>query len=83
MSGRAVGEEDAVSGLPDGDFGDVGNAEFARTGAAVGKGQVAETPGAVAGEEFEVASDVLMECCVKQADGGGGSEFEGANFAAV
>ncbi len=33
--GFGVGEEDAVGGFPDGDFGDVGDAEVALAGASV------------------------------------------------
>ena len=49
-----IREEDAVGGFPDGDFGDVGDAEVALAGAAVEQGEVAEALAAVVGEQLEV-----------------------------
>ena len=63
-----VGEEDAVGGLPDGDFGDVADVEVAGAGAVVLQGEVAEALVAVGGEEFEVAGDVGVEGGVEEAD---------------
>ena len=78
-----VGEEDAVGGLPDGDFGDVRELEFAGAGAVVVDGEVAEALVAVGVDELEVAGDVGVEGGVEEADGGGGGELEGADFACV
>ena len=78
-----IGEEDAVGGLPDGDFGDVADVELAGAGAVVLQGQVAQALVAGAGEQLQVAGDVGVEVGVEQADLGGGREFEGADFAGV
>ena len=78
-----IGEEDAVGGFPDGDFGDVGDAEVALAGAAIEQGEVAEALAAVVGEQLEVAVDVALEGGVKELDGDGGGELEGAGGAGV
>ena len=79
----SVREEDAVGGLPDGDFGDVAQFEFAGAGSVVLDGEVAEALVAVGVDELEVAGDVGVEGGVEEADGGGGGELEGADFAGV
>ena len=87
LVGFAIGEKDAVGGLPDGDLGDVGDAEVAAAAGSVGgaieEGEVAEALVAGASEEFQVAGDVGVEGGVEQDDGGGGGEFEGADGAGV
>ena len=82
-----VGEEDPVGGFPDGDLGDVADAEVALACAAVWRtiqqSKVAEALAAVVGEQLEVAVDVGFERVVEQADGDGGGELEGAGGAGV
>jgi len=73
--GLGVGEEDAVGGLPDGDLGEVGDAEVAAAagGAFVEEGEVAEAAAAAPVEELEVVGEVGEEVSLGHGGGGGGA----------
>ena len=78
-----VGEENAVGGLPDGDFREVGEAELAGAGAGVIEGDAADGLVAVGVEQLEVLGEVVVGGGVEEADGESGGHLEDADFAGV
>ena len=77
----SLGEDEAVSGFPDGHFADVADAELALAGTEGVEGEMAEAGGVVGAEEFKIAVELALEAGVEGADAEGGGELDDADGA--